>query len=579
VNTVRQARRFIRFGTYEVNLQAHELRRKGRKIRLQEQPFRILVMLLESPGELISREVLREALWQGGTIVEFEHSLNTAVNKLRAALEDDASKPSFIETVPRLGYRFIAPVEGRSARTDHELDFTGSIAVLPFANLSADKENEYFSDGLAEEILNALAQVPGLRVMARTSSFFFRDKDVDIREIGARLSVDHIIEGSVRREGDRIRVTVQLINAAEGYHLWSQCYDRRMAGVFDVQDEISRAVAEKLRVQFVGDRPLIKRQTANLAAYSLYLKGRHWGNQFTGQGWRRAVECFERAIVEDPDYASPHAGLAVAYTYLAIHGWVRPREVMSTAKACALKAMELDETLAEAHCALGFIRTFYEWDFAGAEREYQRAMELNPGDALVRVFYSLLLMYTGRTEAAFAEARRAWELDPISQEVNRLMVYVSFVTGRYDEAVAHGRKAVELYPHGSGAHNLLGFAHAHSGQYEEAIRSLQEAKAMADGDPVYDWGVGYVYARQGRKEEALAIVKSLEPQSSKCYFSPTLIAGLYGALGELDPAFEFLETAYEERDGFLVTVGADPTFSPLRADPRWHQLLRKINLA
>jgi len=579
MGTVPQTRRLIRFGIYEVDLQARELRKRGLKIRLQEQPFRILILLLERPGEVVTREVLRETLWPGGTFVEFEHSLNTAVNKIRAALEDDASNPRFIETLPRLGYRLIAPVEGRSERTGHEAHSPLSIAVLPFANLSADKENEYFSDGLAEEILNALTQVPGLRVMARTSAFYFRGKDVDVREVGARLNVNHILEGSVRKAGDWIRVTVQLIKAADGYHLWSERYDRRMAGIFDIQDEISQAVVDKLRVQLGGQQPLIKRQTDNLEAYNLYLKGRHWGNQFTGQGWRKAVECFERAIIEDPTYASPHAGLAVAYTYLAIHGWARPREVMPGANICALKALELDQTLAEAHCALGFIRTFYEWDWRGAESEYRRAMELNPRDALIRIFYSLLLMYTGRTEIAFAEARRAWELEPISEEVNRLMVYISSCTGRHDEAVAHGRKAVELYPHGPGAHNLLGFAHAHRGHYQEALQSLLEAKAMAGGDPVYDWGVGYVYARQGRKSEASAIIESLEPPRSESYFSPTLIAGLYGALGELDLAFEFLETAYEERDGFLVTVGADPTFDSLRADPRCHALLKKINLA
>jgi len=579
VGAVPQAGRVIRFGIYELDLQSRELRKRGLKIRLQEQPFRILSLLLERPGEVISREALRETLWPGGTFVEFEHSLNTAVNKIRTALGDDAESPRFIETLPRLGYRFVAPVEGRSERVGCEAQSAPSIAVLPFASLSGDKENEYFSDGLAEEILNALTQVPGLRVVARTSAFYYRGKDVDVREIGSALNVEYILEGSVRRLGDRIRVTVQLINSADGYHFWSERYDRRMADVFDIQDEISQAIADKLRVQFGGEKPLMKRPTANLEAYTLYLKGRHLGNQFTGDGWRKAIECFERASTEDPNYAAPQAGLAVAYTYLAIHGWARPREVMLDAKACALKALELDETLAEAHCALGFVQTFFEWDWRGAESEYQRAMALNPRDALIRIYYSLLLMYTGRADTAFREARRAWEQEPISEEVNRLMVYISFVTGRCEEAVAHGRKAVELYPHGSGIHNLLGFAYAHRGRYQDAIQVLQEASVMTGGDLVYGWGLGYVYARQGRRNEALAILESLERPRSESYFSPTLMAGLYGALGELDRAFEFLETAYEERDGFLVAVGVDPTFDTLRGDPRCHELLKKIKLA
>ena len=579
MDAVRQVRRVIRFGIYELDVQAHELRKRGSRIHLQEQPFQILSLLVERQGQAVSREFLRESLWPGGTFVEFEHSLNTAVNKLRAALEDDAGSPQFIETVPRVGYRFVAPVEVVREGTREEAQPTFSIAVLPFANLSKDKEDQYFSDGLAEEILNALAQVPGLRVVARTSAFFFRDKDVDIREIGVRLNVNHILEGSVRKEGDRIRVTLQLINALDGYHFWSERYDRRMAGIFDVQDEISQAVADRLRVQFGKGQPVVKRQTASLEAYDQYLKGRHLRNQFTGQGWRKAIECFERAVIEDPDYAAPRAGLAVAYTYLAIHGWARPREVMPAAKECALAALELDETLPEAHCALGFIRTFYEWDWQGAESEYHRAMELDPRDALIRIYYSLLLMYTGRVGPAFAEARRAWELEPISEEVNRLMVYIAFVTGRYEEAVAHGRSAVELYPHGAGVHNLLGFAYVHKGQYQEAVRSLQEASALTDGDPLFNWGLGYGYARQGRRSEALAIAELLEPRRSKNYFPPTLLAGLYGVLGELARAFELLDTAYETRDGFLVTIGVDPTFQWLRADPRCRAVLKKIKLA
>ncbi len=454
-----------------------------------------------------------------------------------------------------------------------------AIAVLAFNDMSPERDQEYFCDGIAEEILNGLARIEGLHVASRTSAFRYKGQAIDIGEIGRQLKVDTLLEGSVRKSGDRLRITAQLINVADGFHLWSERYDRTVEDVFAIQDEISQAVVAKLRVQLVGEQPLIQRRAANVEAYNLNLKGRHWGNKFTGQGWRKAIECFERAIIEDPNYASPHAGLAVAYTYLAIHGWARPREVMPSAKTFALKALELDQTLAEAHFALAYVREFYEWDWQGAESEYQRAIELSPKDALSRIWHADLLVYTGRADAAFAEAHRAWELEPVSEEVNRMMVYISFVTGRYDEAVAHGQKAVELYPHGAGAHNLLGFAYAHKGQYQEAIRSLQEASTLAGGDPLFTWGLGYVYALQGRRSEAVAIVERLEPPRSKSYFSPTLIAGLYGALGELDRAFQFLETAYEERDGFLVTIGADPTYGSLRADPRCQAMLKKINLA
>ena len=454
-----------------------------------------------------------------------------------------------------------------------------AVAVLAFTDMSPERDQEYFCDGMAEEILNGLARIEGLRVASRTSAFRYKGQGIDIGEIGRQLKVDTLLEGSVRKSGNRLRITAQLINVGDGFHLWSERYDRTVEDVFAIQDEISQAVVAKLRVQLVGGQPLIKRQAANMEAYNLYLKGRHWGNQFTGQGWRKAIECFEQAIAEDPTYASPHAGLAVAYTYLASHGWARPREVMPSAKTWALKALELDETLAEAHFALACVREFYEWDGQGAEGEYRRAVELNPKDALIRIWHAHLLACTGRANAAFAEACRALELEPLSEEVNRMMVYISFVTGRYDEAVAYGQKAVELFPHGPGAHNILGFAYVHKGQYQEAIRSLQEASTLTGGDPLFDWGLGYVYARQGRKREASAILERLESSKSKSYFSPTLLAGLCGELGKLDRAFQFLETAFEERDGFLVNIGVDPTYGSLRADPRCQTMLKRINLA
>jgi TolB-like protein/Flp pilus assembly protein TadD len=446
--------------------------------------------------------------------------------------------------------------------------------VLPFTNLSADKENEYFSDGLAEEIINALTKLPGLRVPARTSSFAFRGKEMDVGEIGAKLRVGHVLEGSVRKADDRIRVTAQLINVSDGYHLWSERYDRRMADVFDIQDEIAQAIVDKLRVQLVGEQSLVKRHTANLEAYNLYLKGRHWWNQFSGESLRKAAQCFERATAEDPEYALPYAALAVAYGQLAAHGWARPHELMPVARECALKALALDETLAEAHWALATVRHWYEWDWRGAESEYRRAIALSPRDASAHLYLADLLMNTGRTDDALAEGRQALELEPVSVEVNRCMIYFHYVAGQFEEAIAQGLRTVELHPRYPIPYLNLGLAYACSDRYQEAIDALQTARALAGADPFYEWGLGVAYARSGRRAEAREIVEHLEQRRYSLFF----LAWLYGALGEPDRTFALLETAYEEREGLLKSLKVEPTFAPLRSDPRFADLLRRIGL-
>ncbi|MCC7168779.1 MAG: hypothetical protein IT565_14535, partial [Rhodospirillales bacterium] len=451
-----------------------------------------------------------------------------------------------------------------------------SIAVLPFLNLSGDKEDEYFSDGLAEEIINALARLPGLRVAARTSSFAFRGKEMDVREIGTKLQAGRILEGSVRRAGNRIRITAQLVGAADGYHLWSERYDREMADVFDIQEEIAQAIAGKLRVQTAAGQPLIARHTANLEAYNLYLEGRYWWRQATRESWAKAVERFERAIAAEPVYAPPYAGLAVAYTYLSIHGWARPRDVMPAAKQHALKALALEETLAEAHWALAYVHQWFEWNWRAAEREYRRAVALNPGDAHLRMVFSCFLLFIGRTEEALAAGQQAAKLDPVSEEVCRLAIYLDWLAGRFDETEARGRKGIELHPHSAGIHGAFGLALALGGRLGEAVAALRKAGELAAGDPFYACCLGYVYALQERRAEAAAIAEELEMHRRAGFFSPTWLAILYGALGDLERAFGLLECAFEERDSFLVAARADPVFDPLRASLQFAALLGRM---
>jgi serine/threonine-protein kinase len=479
---------------------------------------------------------------------------------------------------PAERYQNAAELKAALEKASIEPEQAPSIAVLPFVNMSGDKENEYFSDGLAEEIINALTKVPGLRVAARTSSFSYRGRDLDVRKVGAELTVGHLLEGSVRKAGERLRVTAQLISVADGYHVWSERFDRRMADIFDIQDEISQAIVDRLRVELAGNAPLVKRQTADLEAYNLYLRGRYWWHETTAQSWRKAEECFRNALVRDPAFAPPHAGMAVAYTYLAIHGWARPRDAMPAARRHALQALALDQTLAQGHWALAYVYQWYEWDWQAAEEEYRRALSLSPGDAHIRMVHAGLLMFLGRTADALAEARKALELDPVSAEVSRLMTYIFLLARRYGDAVAHGLQALELHPQGTGLYSALGLAYGHQGRYDLALQSLLKAKSLAGEDPYHDWALGYVYARQGNRDEAWAIRKRLERRRRESHYSATFLAALSGALDDLDQAFDWLEIACDERDSFLVALRADPLFDPLRADARFAGLLRRVGL-
>jgi TolB-like protein/predicted Ser/Thr protein kinase/Flp pilus assembly protein TadD len=475
---------------------------------------------------------------------------------------------------PNPGERFQSAAELKAAleRTAGEPRSNPSIAVLPFANLSADKENEYFGDGLAEEIINALTKVPGLRVPARTSSFVYRGKEMDVGEIGARLKVGHVLEGSVRRAGERIRVTAQLINVADGYHLWSERYDRELSDVFAIQDEIARAVVDKLSVELVGPEPLIKRRTMKLEAYTLYLQGRHWWNQFTSEGCRRAVECMERAIHEDAGYALPYAGLAITHAHAAMLGFARPRAVMPEARKHALKALELEESLAEAHLALAMVRHWYEWDLRGAEAVFRRAVSLSPRDAMVRFWYSEVLLHQGREEEALAEGECAAAMEPVSPEINRLLTRLYAMTRRDEQAIAQGLRTVELHPHYGAGYLNLGLAYIYCARYEDAIRTLQTATELTRGDPLYDWCLAFAYAGCGHRAEAGELLAALERRG----YSPLYISLVYAALGDSTRAFELMETAYRERESCLVQLAVEPAADMLRADPRFADLLRRV---
>jgi serine/threonine protein kinase/Tfp pilus assembly protein PilF len=459
-----------------------------------------------------------------------------------------------------------------------------SLAVLPFANLSADKENEYFSDGLAEDIIDALAQVSGLRVMARTSSFAFRGKEQDVRKIGAELNVEHILEGSVRRAGSRIRVTAQLVNASDGYHLWSQRYDREMTDVFAIQDEISRAIVEKLRLRLSAGGSLVKRYTENLAAYDLCLKARSHLLTMTQEGREVGRRYCEQAIALDPGYALAHAMLAESYFWSAFWGMMDPREAFAGAKSAAIEALRLDNTVADAHSALGTVLGCGEFDWRGAEREFDRARELNPSSTTVRYAYAWcyamwFLLPLGRTEEALAEMRRALELDPLDPFYNALLGYLLHATGRFDLAVTQFQRAIDLDPTFNFSHMLFAMTSTVMERPDLAIATAEKAHELSGRSATTLWVLSNAYARAGRTAEAREILQELKARRQSSHVPASAFALVHLGLHEVDECLEWLARAVEERDPIIVTsLKTAQGYDPLRPHPAFQALLRKMNL-
>jgi serine/threonine protein kinase/tetratricopeptide (TPR) repeat protein len=455
-----------------------------------------------------------------------------------------------------------------------------SLAVLPFANLSADKENEYFSDGLAEEIINALTQLPGLKVTARTSSFAFRGKEVDIREIAAKLNVEHILEGSVRRAGSRIRVTAQLVSAADGYHLWSERYDRDMTDVFAIQEDIAQAITDKLRVRLSGDRPLVKRYTENLAAYDLCLKARYHHMKLTQEGREVGRRYCEQAITLDPNYARAHVVLSESCLWSAFWGFTNPLEALPRAKSAALEALRLDDSIAEAHSVLGAVLGTGGFDWQGAEREFLRGLELNPSSAIVHFYYSMwFLRVVGRVEQALTEMRRALELDPLDRYNNALFGYLLHATRQFEPAVAHLQHSIDLDPTSWLPYWVLSIPYALAGRIDEAIAAAEKANKLSGRNALAVGLLGRAYALAGRTAEARQLLEELTARRRVTYVPACALAFIHRGLGELDEALEWIAKGIEERDqNSIVALKAEPGYDDMRSRPRYLALLRKMNL-
>lgn len=474
--------------------------------------------------------------------------------------------------------RLFNPFHSSSA---HSLgrDSGRSIAVLPFVNMSADEENEYFSDGLTEDLAVVLAQIPGLRVASHTSSFAFKGKSLTIQEIGATLMVESVLTGSVRKAGQRLRITAQVTNVIDGFQIWSERYDRNLDDVFALQDEIAKTIAETLKLKLVNfDQPLTKRLTPDIEAYNLYLKGRyHWNRRFAG-GLRKGLEFFQQAIAADPAFALPYSGLADSFAILAFYNYVPPHEGFSKALTAARQALALDDQLAEAHASLAWVTSFFEWDWKTAEREFQRAIALNPGWGTAYSWYSFHLHALGHVEASRRAIEKAFQVEPLSVSISGAVSFSMFLHGDYDRGLQVAKDAIDIDANFAGSYSFMGWNLLGKQAWSEAIEVLEKALQLMGGLSLIKGMLGFCHAKKGDEAKAQQLLAELLEQSQTSYVSTFFVAFLYLGLDDLDAFFDWLEKAFEERNNWLVFLEVLPTFAPVRSDERMRALSAKIGL-
>ena len=565
----------LRFGVFEFDLRAGELTKDGRRIRLQGQPIQLLGMLVQKPGKLVTREELHSRLWPGIT-VDFDHGVNKAISKIREALGDSAQNPRFVETVARRGYRFLADV----AVIDASPEQIRSLVVLPLASLSSDASQDYFADGMTDELITRLGKISTLRVISRTSAMTYKHAHRALPQIARELNVDAVLEGTVLRSGERVRITAQLIQVPNERHIWAESYEGDLQDAIPLQSRVARAIAEQIRVTLNRQEQaaLVKSKVVKPDAYEAYLKGRYFWNKRTGDGLKKAIEYFSRAIEMDPTYAEAYSGLADSYALSGDweYGVLPPQDAFAKARTAATQALALDDSLGEAHTSLAFALDLYRWDWEAADREYKLAIKLHPGYATAHLWYAWHLMVMGRPSEGIFELRKAESLDPLSLIISADMADALCIAHLYDESVQQSRKTLEMDPSFAVAHYQLGQALVQKHAYDEAIAEFRRAIELSGHSGAFDSNLAYVYVLSGRTEEAMKLVEDLEARHDQNPSAHANVALIYSGLGDQDQAMIWLNKAYEAR--FNPSILLRPAFDNLRSDARFQELVRRIGL-
>ena len=629
--------RIVRFGTFEADLATRELRKSGVRIKLHGQPVEVLAMLLERPGEAVQREELRKRLWSSDTFVDFDAGVNTAINRLREALNDSAENPRFIETLPRRGYRFIAPVEAESSDqplahgispkpslskaeteapvTPHThpkrtkalaiglatvvallivLSWTGvhkrllghdslphvsSLAVLPLANLSGDPEQEYFCDGLTETLTNDLGRLRALRVISRTSAMHYKGSKKTVPEIARDLNVDALIEGTVLRSANHARITVNLIQASPEMHLWAENYETEVGDLLGVQEKVAQSVAREIQIALEppSESPP-NRRGVNAAAQDLYFRGLFAIRSGTAESAENAIRYFQRSIQEDPAYAPAYAAIAEVYA-VWYPGKSGPRETMPKAQEAARKALALDETLPAAHSVLGNVELWYDWNWVDAEKEFRRALELDPNYVLAHNSYARELVILGRNEEALAQAKQAMGLDPYAEGgEGDYPIWVTYLAHQYDEAERVAKAKIALDPNYPWAHYDLALTYEQMGKSTESVEEYLRFEGLSGADPQRLARLQEAFRTSGVKGFWRERLRDYRKAAKRGYVSAGMVAEACARVGDKDCVFEWLEKAFEERDDLMINLNVDPVFNGIRAHPRFQDLVHRVGL-
>jgi DNA-binding winged helix-turn-helix (wHTH) protein/TolB-like protein/Flp pilus assembly protein TadD len=584
------------FGPFRLDVTDRSLRRDGELVPLTAKAFDVLVLLVENCGRVVGKQEFMDKVWSGSFVEEANLTQN--IFTLRRVLGDEHGRRGSIQTVPGHGYRFAAAVQVMSGALDEPeraesiatvadagvvavpraraADSFHSLLVLPFINECADATAEYLSDGITESVINSLACLEELRIIARSTAFRYKGTKLSHQQIGRELGVRAVLEGRVLQMSDQLIIRTELTDVENGWQLWGEQFNRPFSDTCEVQDEIAHKISDKLNLHLKRQeqKRITKHYTDNVEAYMLYLKGRYYWNKYTHEDMEQCMKFFWQAIDVDPTYALAYAGLADCY-YRLSNLVLPPREAMPKARAAAIKALEIDETLAEAHASLGLVKLYYDWDFVEAGIEFRRAIELKPGSALSHQRYGLYLDNMRRFEEAKREFRLALELDPLSPQIATSLAGSSYFARKFEEAIEEAHKALVLDARFFPARLILGMAYEQLGKFPEAIAEFEAARALAKVPPVLGY-LGHAYAMSGKQKEARKVLAELDAHKEADYLSPYLIALVMIELGETDKVFELLEKAYQEKNEWLGWLNTDPRLDSLRSDPRFQSLLQRV---